>query len=74
MVNGCNGGGVCKCVLCNLNCKIPEDLSTENLECLVLEFVFRFIVISIFFFKSIHEFMQVENIVISVNIHIERYN
>ena len=55
-MNGCNGGGVCKCVLCNLNYKIPEDLSTEKLECLVLEFVFRFIVISIFFFKSIHEF------------------
>ena len=52
-MNGCNGGGVCKCVLCNLNCKISEDLSTENLECLVLEFVFRFIVISI---NSIHEF------------------
>ena len=46
-MNGCNGGGVCKCVLCNLNYKIREDLSTENLECLVLEFVFRFIVISI---------------------------
>ena len=37
-MNGCNGGGVCKCVLCNLNYKIREDLSTENLECLVLEF------------------------------------
>ena len=76
-MNGCNGGGVCKCVPCNLNYKIPEDLSTEKLECLVLEFVFRFIVISIFFFKSIlqeyifffksiHEF--------KLRIHIERYN
>ena len=55
-MNGCNGVGVCKCVLCNLNYKISEDLSTENLECLVLEFVVRFIVISIFLFKSIHEF------------------
>ena len=55
-MNGCNGGGVCKCVLRNLNCKISEDLSTGNLECLVLEFVFRFIVISIFLVKSIHEF------------------
>ena len=55
-MNGCNGGGVCKCVLYNLNYKISEDLSTENLECLVLEFVFRFIVISIFLLKSIHEF------------------
>ena len=44
------------CVLCNLNYKISEDLSTEILECFVLEFVFRFIEIFIFLFKSIHEF------------------
>ena len=55
-MNGCNGGGVCKCALCNLNYKISEDLNTEILECFVLEFVFRFIEISIFLFKSIHEF------------------
>jgi len=36
-VNGRNGGGVCIYVQCNLNCKIRDDLCTENLECLVLE-------------------------------------
>ena len=35
--NGRNGGGVCFCVRCNLNYKIRDDLSSENLELLVLE-------------------------------------
>ena len=29
-MNGCNGGGVCKCVLCNLNYKISEDLRAHD--------------------------------------------
>ena len=35
--NGRNGGGVCFYVRCNLNYKIRDDLSSENLELLVLE-------------------------------------
>ena len=35
--NGRNGGGVCFYVRCNLNYKIREDLSSENLDLLVLE-------------------------------------
>ena len=38
-VNGRNGGGICMYVRCNLNYKIRDDLSTENLECLVLEII-----------------------------------
>ena len=37
MRNGRNGGGVCFYVRCNLNYKIRDDLSSENLELLVLE-------------------------------------
>jgi len=37
--NGRNGGGVCIYVRCNLNYKIRDDLSTENLECLVSEII-----------------------------------
>ena len=29
-MSGCNGGGVCKCVLCNLNYKISEDLRAHD--------------------------------------------
>ena len=35
--NGRNGGGVCFYVRCNLNYNIRDDLSSENLELLVLE-------------------------------------
>ena len=35
--NGRNGGGVCFYVRCNLNYKIRDELSSENLELLVLE-------------------------------------
>ena len=35
--NGRNGGGLCFYVRCNLNYKVREALSSENLELLVLE-------------------------------------
>ena len=37
--NGRNGGGVCFYVRCNLNYKIRDDLSSENLELLVVRII-----------------------------------